>query len=90
MVPPKKEKRTTLPPNYAEFLSSVKERIRRSRLWAYRSVNRDLIDLYWNIGQGIVDRQEKHRWGKSAVERPARDLRNAFPEIAGFSAPNLW
>lgn len=90
MVKSKKSKHPPLPPTYAEFLSAVKERIRRSRLRAYRSVNRDLIDLYWSIGQGIVERQEKHGWGKSVVERLARDLRKAFPETAGFSAPNLW
>lgn len=59
MVSPKKEKHTPLPPYYSEFLSAIKERIRQSRIRAYRScsVNRGLIDLYWSIGKEIVERQ---------------------------------
>src|SRR5579884_419115 len=90
MTPSKKEKRNPLPPKYAEFLSAVKERVRRSRLRAYRTVNRELIDLYWSIGEEIVDRQEKHGWGKSIVERLSADLCKEVPDSSGFSARNLW
>jgi len=61
-----------------------------SRLRAYRSVNKELIDLYWGIGREIAERQERDGWGKSVVERLSRDLRKEFLETSGFSSQNLW
>jgi len=52
-------------------------------------VNRDLILLYWDIGRGIVERQEKLGWGQSVVEMLSRDVKKAFPAARGFSADNL-
>jgi predicted nuclease of restriction endonuclease-like (RecB) superfamily len=68
----------------------LKQRIASARLHAARAVNQDLILLYWDIGRGIVERQEKLGWGQSVVEMLSRDLRKAFPEMKGFSAANLW
>ena len=45
--------------------------------------------LYWDIGNAIVDRQQRLGWGESVVEALARDLRDAFPGTTGFSARNL-
>jgi len=75
---------------YAEFVSELKTRIQSARISAARSVNRDLILLYWDIGRGILERQEKLGWGQSVVEMLAHDLQKAFPGISGFSARNLW
>jgi len=75
---------------YSQFLQSIKQRIQTSRIIAYRAVNRELIDLYWNIGKEIAERQKQHGWGKSVVERLSADLRNEIPSQQGFSAQNLW
>src|SRR5438874_8430886 len=77
-------------PDYAAFLAELKGRIASARLSAARAVNRDLILLYWDIGRGIVERQEKLGWGKSIVEHLARDLQAEFSGMEGFSARNLW
>lgn len=84
--------KTKLPLNreYVEFVTELKQRIASARLHAARAVNQDLILLYWDIGRGIVERQEKLGWGQSVVEMLARDLRKAFPEMKGFSAANVW
>jgi len=84
--------KTTLPLSreYVEFVTELKARIRAARVSAARAVNRDLILLYWDIGRGIVERQEKLGWGKSIVEHLARDLQAEFPGSQGFSARNLW
>lgn len=81
-----------LPPTreYAQFVTELKQRIVSARLHAARAVNQDLILLYWDIGRGIVERQEKLGWGQSVVEMLSRDLQKAFPGISGFSARNLW
>lgn len=79
-----------IPPDYGDFLQAVKQRIQESRIRAYRSVNKELIDLYWGIGREIAERQERDGWGKSVVERLSRDLRKEFPGTSGFSTQNLW
>jgi len=75
---------------YGEFVRSIKQRIQASRAQAYRAVNRELIALYWSIGKEIVERQERHGWGKSVVEQLSADLRKEIPDQRGFSAQNLW
>jgi predicted nuclease of restriction endonuclease-like (RecB) superfamily len=52
---------------YVEFVTELKQRIASARLHAARAVNRDLILLYWDIGRGILERQEKLGWGQSVV-----------------------
>ena len=52
--------------------------------------NREMIALYWHVGRTVVERQTKSGWGESVVERLAHDLRQAFPDLAGFSPRNIW
>ena len=82
--------RLGLPADYAEFLDSLKSRVRQSQTKAMLSVNRELIALYWDIGRQIVERQEREGWGKSVVDRLAADLQAAFPGMGGFSSVNVW
>lgn len=75
---------------YLSLLGEIKERIRSAQLAALRAVNRELIELYWDIGRMIVQRQEGETWGRKIVENLAADLRNEFPGVSGFSYPNLY
>lgn len=75
---------------YVMLLGDVKRRIRDAQYDALRAVNRQLIELYWDIGKMIVERQHGETWGKSVVENLSADLRNEFPGIKGFSARNIW
>ena len=77
------------PPDYLRFVAEVKDRVLSARLAAARSVNRDLILLYWDIGRAIVEKQKALGWGESVVEMLARDLQAAFPDTSGFSDRNL-
>ena len=45
--------------------------------------------LYWQIGRDILARQASQGWGAKVIDRLAHDLRNAFPEMKGFSPRNL-
>jgi predicted nuclease of restriction endonuclease-like (RecB) superfamily len=76
--------------NYQGLLVEVKERIRSAQYAALKAVNQELIALYWDIGQLIVDRQQTAGWGKSVVEQLAQDIRAEFSGISGFSTANLW
>ena len=75
---------------YKTFLKEIKERIHKAQYDAFKSVNRELINLYWDIGKSIVAKQEKLSWGKSVVESLAKDLQKEFPGMQGFSSANLW
>lgn len=76
--------------DYADFLYEVRQRIRDRQLQALRSVNRELVELYWEIGKLIHHKQEVMGWGKAVVETLAQDLQVEFPGRNGFSARNLW
>ena len=79
-----------LPADYVSLLMEVKELIRDARYAALKSVNKELVGLYWDIGRMIVERQKIQGWGKSVVEQLAKDLRAEFPGVSGYSAQNLW
>lgn len=80
----------TLPKSYAVLLDNLKNQVRAAQAKAGFSVNRELIRLYWTIGQSIVERQKLKGWGKSVVEHLAKDLHRAFPKMSGFSPRNVW
>ncbi|MBE7495153.1 MAG: DUF1016 domain-containing protein [Verrucomicrobiaceae bacterium] len=88
----KKSRDTTLAltSDYKQFVTDLKSRIASARLSAGRHVNRELVLLYWDIGQGIVERQKTLGWGESVVELVAADLKHAFPDMQGFSPQNVW
>jgi len=76
--------------DYIDFFAEVKERIRRSQYEALKAVNKELIQLYWDIGRMIVEKQRDLGWGKSVVEQLSKDIQKEYPGIQGFSTTNLW
>jgi len=78
------------PHGYADLLATIKQQIRQRQYQALRAVNRELVALYWDLGEAISRKQEEHGWGKAVVENLARDLQSEFPGRNGFSARNLW
>jgi len=77
-------------PDYPAFLAELKHRILHARTSAAHAVNCELVLLYWDIGRGIVEKQQTAGWGDAVVERLASDLRAEFPDMRGFSARNIW
>jgi len=80
---------TELPKDYVDFLAQMKWRIGRERLKAVLGANVAQTLLYWEVGQGILQKQQKAGWGAKVIDRLAYDLKAAFPEMKGFSARNL-
>lgn len=70
--------------------AEIAQLINNSRHKALSAVNRELIELYWKIGQYIDNRIENAQWGKSVVEELAAYLQSREPDIKGFSGSNLW
>jgi predicted nuclease of restriction endonuclease-like (RecB) superfamily len=79
-----------LPADYQAFFNDLKGRIRSAQIRAGLAVNRELIQLYWDIGRSIALRQEQEGWGTKVIERLASDLQREFPGIAGFSRANIY
>lgn len=78
-----------LPNDYIEWFDRLKIEIQQARLKASLSVNRELILLYWRIGQEISTRKKTEHWGSKVMEQVAKDLRHAFPDMKGLSLSNL-
>ncbi|OLP18726.1 hypothetical protein BST81_09085 [Leptolyngbya sp. 'hensonii'] len=74
---------------YNDFLRGLKERIRKAQSQAVLAVNRELVLLYWQIGQEILHRQRQQGWGAKVIDQLAKDLGREFPEMQGFSSRNL-
>ena len=79
-----------LPGDYAAALATLKSLVRDAQHQAQRVVNTAMIELYWNIGRTILDRQRNEPWGSKVLDRLARDLRAEFPHMKGFSRTNLY
>ena len=81
--------RGELPADYAALLGEIKERIRTERVRVVLAANQAMVLLYWDIGKAILARQEREGWGAGTIDRLSHDLREAFPDMRGFSPRNL-
>ncbi len=48
------------------LLTELKQRVEPARQRAAASANRELVILYWQIGQDILDRQQRQGWGANS------------------------
>ena len=85
-MPPSK---SIIPADYANWLTILKSRIASAQQRAALAVNQELVRLYHQIGSEILERQTLQGWGAKVIDRLASDLREAFPEMKGFSSSNL-
>jgi len=78
-----------LPTEYPRLLEDLKQRIGQERLRVTLAANAAMVLLYWDIGQAILQRQEREGWGAKVIDRLSADLRDAFPDMQGLSPRNL-
>jgi predicted nuclease of restriction endonuclease-like (RecB) superfamily len=78
-----------LPADYPEFLVEIKSLIGRERLKTLQAANKALVILYWNVGKAILEKQKRAGWGAKVIDRLSFDLKEAFPDMSGFSPRNL-
>ena len=70
------------------FIADIKLKVRQAQYEPLKAVNSNLINLYWEIGKSIAEKQAEN-WGKAIVATLSNGLQAKFPRIAGFSAGNL-
>jgi predicted nuclease of restriction endonuclease-like (RecB) superfamily len=57
---------------------------------AFRAVNRELINMYWDIGEYVSHRVAESGWGKSTVNDFSVFIQKRYVGISGFSSANIW
>ncbi len=75
--------------DYAEWFGELKLRIRQSQIKAAVKVNTELLQLYWQLGSDIVEKQKDAKWGDGFLKQLSQDLSAEFPEMKGFSLRNI-
>ncbi len=75
--------------SYNKWLTTLKERFKRTQLKAAVQVNSELLAFYWQLGEDIVERQQASAWGTGFLKQLSKDLSAEFPAIKGFSERNL-
>src|SRR3989304_8931114 len=66
----------------SEFYKSVAEILRTARSNAYRAVNFTMVEAYWNVGQMIVEEEQKG-------EKRAEDGKGLLNELSNRTATGL-
>src|SRR5258708_5456869 len=75
---------------YSEWITDLKGRIQSAQVKAALTVNRQLLELYWELGKEIYEKQKTAEWGDGLIEQLSKDLSAAFPGMKGFSRTNLF
>jgi predicted nuclease of restriction endonuclease-like (RecB) superfamily len=78
-----------MPADYAAWFAEIKGRIHGERLRLVLASNSVMVLLYWDLGQRILLKQAEQGYGTKVIDRLAADLRQAFPDMKGFSPRNL-
>lgn len=74
---------------YKNWIGELKQRIRQSQIKAAVRVNTELLQLYWQLGSEIVEKQQNAKWGDGFLKQLSADLMTEFTEMKGFSVRNL-
>ena len=74
---------------YEELLLKIKIHIEEAQTKAIITVNNQLLQLYWRIGNFILTSQNQSDWGSKIVTKLSKDLKIAFPNMSGLSERNL-
>ncbi|WP_458237693.1 PDDEXK nuclease domain-containing protein [Pseudomonas sp. P5_A2_2] len=64
--------------------------IEQARQRAYQAVDKELVGLYWRIGQYISAKLAAAVWGEGVVDRLAQHLARTMPGQRGFTRRNLF
>jgi predicted nuclease of restriction endonuclease-like (RecB) superfamily len=75
--------------NYQDFFLRLKGQIQTARVKVILSANRQMLELYWWIGNAILNQQNIEGWGSKVISKLSLDLKDAFPDLKGISERNL-
>lgn len=64
-----------------ELFINIKNLVNQSRNRVYQTINIEMINLYWNIGKMIIDKQsgnKRAKYGELLIEGISKKLTNTF------------
>ena len=73
-----------------ELFIGIKNLVEQSRNRVYKTINNEMVDLHWNIGKMIVEKQDgndRAKYGDLLIEEISKRLTKQFGK--GFSIQNL-
>ncbi|MBI1871507.1 MAG: hypothetical protein HYS07_09970 [Chlamydiae bacterium] len=70
--------------------SEVVRMIREARYHAIKSVNAELVKLYWSIGEYISRKMACAEWGDAVVDGLAEYIQTKHPDFKGFTRRGLY
>lgn len=76
--------------DYVEWLREIKSRYQTVRDRVVLQANYGALEFNWLLGRDIVQKKAEARWGSGVVNQLSLDLRNAYPDMKGFSSRNLY
>jgi len=75
--------------NYVEAIKAIKHAILTSRYRAAALANRELLALYFGVGEYISKNSRKGTWGTGAIAAISDNLQRELPGLRGFSETNM-
>lgn len=76
-------------PDYKNWIFELKQKIQQSQIKAAIKVNSALLELYWEMGKEIAERNIENTYGSGFFKQLSKDLMIEFPDMKGFSESNL-
>jgi len=74
---------------YTEAVKEIKNAILQSRNRVANIANREMLSLYYNVGQFISENSRSGKWGTGAIETISEQLQAELPGVRGFSPMNI-
>ena len=72
------------------YVKKIITLIEEAKQNALKSVNAELIKLYWNVGEYLSTECAKSSWGDSVIDETAKYIKDNCPEIKGFNRRGLY
>lgn len=67
----------------------IKQAIQRSQARALRSVNNEVLSLYYGVGRYVSENSRHGMWGKGAIKAISDQLQKEVPGLTGFGVSNI-
>lgn len=71
---------------FSEIISLIKQ-VRNNALM---TVNTELINLYWNVGEYISRKVANATWGDGTIDELSELIQNEHPDLKGFNRSGLY
>lgn len=75
--------------DYESAIKEIKTAILKSRYTAARLANRELLLLYFKVGQYVSNNSREGFWGTGAIAEISKRLTQELPGLRGFSEGNI-